>query len=157
MTCPTCGTERSAERERMPRTRSGQTTSFTIGGAGFYVTGNARDDGRLGEVFAKFGKEGSTLAGLMDAISILASIGLQYGVPLDIMVEKLVNTRYEPMGMTDDPEIPEASSVMDYVVRRLAFDFMPAEDRIKLGVLTPEEQARALADEAEPPVASWTS
>lgn len=144
MTCPTCGTDRSAEPERMPRTRAGRTTSFTIGGAGFHLTGNARDDGGLGEVFARFDKEGSTLAGLMDALSAVTSIGLQHGVPLDVLVEKLINTRYEPMGRTDDPEIPEASSVMDYTARRLAFDFMPAEDRIKLGVLTPEERARAL-------------
>jgi ribonucleoside-diphosphate reductase alpha chain len=131
----------------MPRCRSGQTTSFTIGGAEFYLTGNPQEDGSLGEVFAKFGKEGSTLSGLMDAVSILASVGLQYGVPLDIMVEKLTSTRYEPMGMTDDPDIPEASSVMDYVFRRLAFDFMSPEDRAKLGIYTLDEKARMAAND----------
>ncbi|MCS7484686.1 hypothetical protein ACFFQW_49155 [Umezawaea endophytica] len=147
MTCPTCGTDRSPERHRMPRCRSGQTTSFTIGGAEFYLTGNPQKDGSLGEVFAKFAKEGSTLSGLMDAVSILASVGLQYGVPLEIMVEKLTSTRYEPMGMTDDPEIPEASSVMDYVFRRLAFDFMSPEDRRKLGIFTIDERASMAVDE----------
>lgn len=141
----------------MPRSREGHTTSFTIGGGEFYVTGNARDDGSLGEVFAKFAKEGSTLAGLMDAISILTSIGLQYGVPLDVLVDKLTNTRYEPMGMTDDPEIPQASSVMDYVFRRLALDFMTFEDRRKLGIFTPEEQARMLTEDETgvPGVPAW--
>ncbi|GGU45569.1 TSCPD domain-containing protein [Lentzea flava] len=141
----------------MPRSRDGHTTSFTIGGGEFYVTGNARDDGSLGEVFAKFAKEGSTLAGLMDAISILTSIGLQYGVPLAVLVEKLTNTRYEPMGMTDDPEIPQASSVMDYVFRRLALDFMTFEDRRKLGIFTPDEQARMLTEDETgvPGVPAW--
>lgn len=158
MTCPTCGTVRSPERERMPRNRCGHTTSFTLGGGEFYITGNAREDGRLGEVFAKFAKEGSTLAGLMDAISILTSVGLQYGVPLDVIVEKLTNTRYEPMGMTDDPEIPQASSVMDYVVRRLALDFMSFEDRRKLGIFTPDEQARLATEDGNisPDLPAWS-
>lgn len=157
MTCSTCGTAQAPERQRMPRSRGGHTTSFTIGGGDFYVTGNAREDGALGEVFAKFAKEGSTLAGLMDAISILASVGLQYGVPLPVIVEKLTNTRYEPMGMTDDPEIPEASSVMDYVVRRLALDFMSFEDRRKLGIFTPDEQARMTSEDAgiSPDLPGW--
>lgn len=150
MTWPTDGAEQSPQRHRMPRCRTGQTTSFTVGGAEFYLTGNSREDGSLGEVFAKFGKEGSTLAGLMDAVSILASIGLQYGVPLGIMVEKLTSTRYEPMGMTDDPDIPDVSSIMDYVFRRLALDHMSPEDRAKIGILTLEERARAVAADDSP-------
>ena len=142
----------------MPRYRCGHTTSFVLGGAEFYLTGNAREDGRLGEVFAKFDREGSTLAGLMDAISILASIGLQHGVPLDVIVEKLTNTRYEPMGMTDDPEIPQASSIMDYIARRLALDFMSFEDRRKLGIFTPDEQARMLTENGRisPDLPAWS-
>jgi ribonucleoside-diphosphate reductase alpha chain len=133
----------SPRRHRMPRARIGRTTSFTVGGAEFSLTGNSLEDGSLGEVFAKFGKEGSTLAGLMDAVSIVVSVGLQYGVPLSLMAEKLVNTRYEPMGMTDDPDIPEVSSIMDYIFRRLAFDFMSPEERAGTGILTLEERARA--------------
>jgi ribonucleoside-diphosphate reductase alpha chain len=159
MTWSTVGSGESAEGCRMPRRRSGQTTSFTVGGAKFYLTGNTREDGTLGEIFAKFGKEGSTLAGLMDAMSILVSLGLRYGVPLSVMVEKLTNTRFEPMGMTNDAEIPEASSVTDYIFRRLALDHMTPEDRKKLGILTPEEQARANDEDVVPTglVTTWQS
>ena len=133
-----------AGRERMRRIRRGETTSFEIGGAEFYLTANPYEDGRLGEIFAKFGKEGSTIAGLMDAISILVSLAVQHGVPLETIIGKLTNTRYEPMGMTDDPDIPEASSVMDYVCRRLALDFLPPDKRAQLGVFSADEEARAL-------------
>ncbi|GAB3912589.1 hypothetical protein ACFQ1S_03450 [Kibdelosporangium lantanae] len=159
MTWSTLGSEESVDGLRMPRRRTGQTTSFTVGGAGFYLTDNTREDGTLGEIFAKFGKEGSTLAGLMDAVSILVSLGLRYGVPLSVMVEKLTNTRYEPMGMTDDPEIPEVSSVMDYIFRRLALNHMSLEDRMKIGILTPEEEARADVTDVVPGglVTTWQS
>jgi len=129
----------------MPRIRRGGTTSFTIGGAEFYLTANAQQDGQLGEIFAKFGKEGSTIAGLMDAISILVSLALQYGVPLETVARKLTGTRYEPMGMTDDPDIPDASSVMDYVFRRLALDYLPRETRDELGILSLGEKAKNIA------------
>ncbi|KJK53084.1 hypothetical protein UK23_01840 [Lentzea aerocolonigenes] len=92
-------------------------------------------------------------------IAVEARDGLQYGVPFPVIVEKLTNTRYEPMGMTDDPEIPEASSVMDYVVRRLALDFMSFEDRRKIGIFTPDEQSQMPSGDASisPDVPAWLS
>src|SRR5690606_2287500 len=97
-------------------------------------------------------KQGSTLAGVMDAFSIAVSVALQYGVPLEKYLEKFMNMRFEPAGMTDDPDIRMATSVMDYVARRLALDFLPYEKRAELGVFTAEERAaqvRAEANEEE--------
>lgn len=110
-------------RHRMPRARVGYTTSVTIGGADFYLTANPREDGRLGEIFVKHGKQGSTIGGLLDAVSISVSIGLQSGVPLSTFVSKFGDMRFEPFGVTDDPELPVVTSVLDYVFRRLALDF----------------------------------
>ena len=93
------------------------------------MTSGAHDDGELGEVFLKLGKQGSTLAGVMDAFSIAVSIGLQYGVPLETYVSKFTNLRFEPSGMTDDPDIRMSQSLMDYVFRRLALDYLSFEDR----------------------------
>ena len=106
------------------------------------------DDGRLGEIFLKFGKQGSTLAGMMDAFSLAVSVALQYGVPLEKYVEKFMNMRFEPAGMTDDPDIRMATSVMDYVARRLALDFLPYEKRAELGIFTAEERAAQVRAEA---------
>jgi ribonucleoside-diphosphate reductase alpha chain len=104
------------------------------------------DDG-VGEVFLKLGKQGSTLAGVMDAFSMAISISLQYGVPLEKWVEKFTNMRFEPAGVTDDPDIRIASSVMDYVFRRLALDHLPYETRSELGILSTTERAAQLAGE----------
>ena len=104
------------------------------------------DDG-VGEVFLKLGKQGSTLAGVMDAFSMAISISLQYGVPLEKWVEKFTNMRFEPAGVTDDPDIRIASSVMDYVFRRLALDHLPYETRSELGILSASERAAQLAGE----------
>ena len=93
------------------------------------MTSGAHDDGELGEVFLKLGKQGSTLAGVMDAFSIAVSIGLQYGVPLETYVSKFTNLRFEPAGLTDDPDVRMAQSIMDYIFRRLALDYLPFEDR----------------------------
>jgi ribonucleoside-diphosphate reductase alpha chain len=93
-------------------------------------------------------KQGSTLAGVMDAFSVAISIGLQYGVPLETYVSKFTNMRFEPAGMTDDPDIRMASSVMDYIFRRLALDFLPYERRSELGIFTAEERAAQLRAEA---------
>src|SRR5690606_38194274 len=92
-------------RKRLPKSRVSRTTSFTVGGAEGYMTSGAHDDGELGEVFLKLGKQGSTLAGVMDAFSIAVSIGLQYGVPLETYVSKFTNLRFEPAGLTDDPDV----------------------------------------------------
>ena len=93
------------------------------------MTSGAHDDGELGEVFLKLGKQGSTLAGVMDAFSIAVSIGLQYGVPLETYVSKFTNLRFEPAGLTDDPDIRMAQSIMDYIFRRLALDYLTFDER----------------------------
>ena len=108
------------------------------------MTAGAYADGALGEVFLKLGKQGSTLAGVMDAFSIAVSIGLQYGVPLETFVEKFTNLRFEPAGMTDDADIRMAQSMMDYIFRRLALDYLPFEQRSSMGLYTAAERAAAL-------------
>ena len=134
----------AATRKRLPKSRPSRTTSFAVGGAEGYMTSGAYADGALGEVFLKLGKQGSTLAGVMDAFSIAVSIGLQYGVPLETFVEKFTNLRFEPAGMTDDQDIRMAQSMMDYIFRRLALDYLPFETRSGMGLYTTAERARAL-------------
>ncbi len=113
------------------------------------MTAGAYADGALGEVFLKLGKQGSTLAGVMDAFSIAVSIGLQYGVPLETFVEKFTNLRFEPAGMTDDADIRIAQSMMDYIFRRLALDYLPFEQRSAMGLYTSAERAAALDNGGE--------
>jgi ribonucleoside-diphosphate reductase alpha chain len=105
------------------------------------TSGSYPDDG-LGEVFLKLGKQGSTLAGVMDAFSIAVSIALQYGVPLETFVQKFTNLKFEPAGLTDDPDIRMAQSIMDYIFRRLALDYLSFEERSELGIYTAAERAR---------------
>ena len=131
-------------RKRLPKSRASRTTSFTVGGAEGYMTSGAHDDGDLGEIFLKLGKQGSTLAGVMDAFSIAVSIGLQYGVPLETYVSKFTNLRFEPSGMTDDPDVRLSQSIMDYIFRRLALDYLSFEDRSMLGIYSAEERQRHL-------------
>uniref|UniRef100_UPI0040492030 vitamin B12-dependent ribonucleotide reductase n=1 Tax=Candidatus Planktophila sp. TaxID=2175601 RepID=UPI0040492030 len=131
-------------RKRLPKSRPSTTTSFSVGAAEGYMTSGAYADGALGEVFLKLGKQGSTLAGVMDAFSIAVSIGLQYGVPLETFVEKFTNLRFEPAGMTDDADIRMAQSMMDYIFRRLALDYLPFDQRSAMGLFTASERARAL-------------
>jgi ribonucleoside-diphosphate reductase alpha chain len=134
----------AAVRKRLPKSRPALTTSFSVGGAEGYMTSGAYADGALGEVFLKLGKQGSTLAGVMDAFSIAVSIGLQYGVPLETFVEKFTNLRFEPSGMTDDPDIRIAQSMMDYIFRRLALDYLPFQARSGMGLYSANERTRAL-------------
>jgi ribonucleoside-diphosphate reductase alpha chain len=136
-------------RKRLPKSRPATTTSFSVGGAEGYMTAGAYADGALGEVFLKLGKQGSTLAGVMDAFSIAVSIGLQYGVPLETFVEKFTNLRFEPAGMTDDADIRMAQSMMDYIFRRLALDYLPFEQRSAMGLYTSVERAAALDNGGE--------
>ncbi|MCK0114234.1 vitamin B12-dependent ribonucleotide reductase [Ornithinimicrobium sp. F0845] len=131
-------------RKRLPKRRTSQTTSFSVGGAEGYLTAGTYDDETLGEIFLKFGKQGSTLAGVMDAFSIAVSIGLQYGVPLETFVEKFTNLRFEPAGLTDDPDVRMAQSIMDYVFRRLALDYLDFETRDYMGIHSAEERSREL-------------
>jgi ribonucleoside-diphosphate reductase alpha chain len=144
-------------RKRLPKSRPSTTTSFSVGGAEGYMTAGAYADGALGEVFLKLGKQGSTLAGVMDAFSIAVSIGLQYGVPLETFVEKFTNLRFEPAGMTDDADIRMAQSMMDYIFRRLALDYLPFEQRSAMGLYTATERAAALDNGGEyAPIAKET-
>ena len=132
-------------RRRLPKSRPSRTTSFAISGAEGYLTAGSYEDGELGEVFLKLGKQGSTLAGVMDAFSIAISIALQYGVPLEAFVSKFVNMRFEPAGMTDDPDIRMSQSIMDYIFRRLALDYLPLEKREALGIFSADERAATVA------------
>ncbi|MFY1669316.1 vitamin B12-dependent ribonucleotide reductase [Plantactinospora sp. WMMB334] len=136
-------------RKRLPKKRPSETVSFSVGGAEGYLTASSYPDDGLGEVFLKMSKQGSTLAGVMDAFSVAISIGLQYGVPLETYVSKFTNMRFEPAGMTDDPDVRMAASVMDYIFRRLALDFLPYERRAELGIFTAKERAAQLRAEAE--------
>ncbi len=129
-------------RNRLPKSRVSRTTSFSVAGAEGYMTSGQYDNGRLGEVFLKLGKQGSTLAGVMDAFSIAVSIGLQYGVPLEQFAQKFTNLKFEPAGLTDDPDVRMAQSIMDYIFRRLALDYLSFDERAELGIYTAAERAR---------------
>ena len=135
-------------RKRLPKKRPSQTVSFSVGGAEGYATSSSYPDDGMGELFVKMSKQGSTLAGVMDAFSLAISVALQYGVPLETYVSKFVNMRFEPAGMTDDPDIRIASSVLDYLFRRLALDYLPYEKRADLGIFTASERVAALSGPA---------
>ena len=134
-------------RRRLPKNRTATVTSFSVAGAEGYMTASKYPDDGVGELFLKLGKQGSTLAGVMDAFSMAISISLQYGVPLEKWVEKFTNMRFEQAGITDDPDIRIASSVLDYVFRRLALDHLSYETRADLGILSASERAAQLAGE----------
>jgi ribonucleoside-diphosphate reductase alpha chain len=134
-------------RRKLPRQRPATVTKFSVAGAEGYMTvSNYPDDG-VGEVFLKLGKQGSTLAGVMDAFSIAISVGLQYGIPLESYVAKFTNMRFEPAGLTDDPDVRIASSVMDYIFRRLALDHLPYDERAEMSILSAAERSAQLAGE----------
>ena len=135
-------------RKRLPKSRPSSTTSFTVGGAEGYMTAGSYPDGGLGEVFLKLGKQGSTLAGVMDSFSVAVSIGLQYGVPLETYVQKFTNVSFEPAGLTDDPDVRMAKSLMDYIFRRLALDYLPVETRTYMGIQTTAERSASLDSNA---------
>ncbi len=134
-------------RRRLPKQRTATVTRFAVGGSEGYMTASSYPDDGLGEVFLKLGKQGSTLAGVMDAFSVAISVSLQYGVPLEKWVEKFTNMRFEPAGITDDPDIRMVSSVMDYIFRRLALDHLPYDKRADLGILSVAERSAALDGE----------
>ncbi len=131
-----------AVRERLPRRRRSSTFAFRVADCEGYVTVGEYEDGRPGEVFMKVSKQGSTLAGIMDAFSISVSLGLQHGVPLATYVRKYTNMRFEPAGITDDPDLRIATSLIDYIFRRLAVDYLPREEREELGVLSTRERTQ---------------
>ena len=130
-----------AQREKMPVERASVTHKFSVGGHEGYITVGMYADGRPGEIFIKMSKEGSTLSGVMDGLALTISLGLQYGVPLKVFVDKLVNTRFEPSGITANPNIRFVSSVLDYIARWLGGRFI-STDYLKLN---PGEQAAAPA------------
>jgi ribonucleoside-diphosphate reductase alpha chain len=145
-----------AVRERLPRRRVSSTFAFRVADCEGYVTVGEYEDGRPGEVFIKVSKQGSTLAGIMDAFSISISLGLQHGVPLATYVSKYVNMKFEPSGMTDDKELRIATSLVDYIFRRLALDYLPQSEREELGVLSTSERIQPtlpdIAEQATPNV-----
>ena len=127
-------------REKLPRSRRGRTFEFRVADCKGFATIGEYSDGRPGEVFLTVSKQGSTLAGIMDAFAKSISYGLQYGVPMRAFIEAFVNTRFEPAGMTDDPDIRMASSIVDYLFRRLAVEYLTADERSELGIYTREER-----------------
>lgn len=127
-------------RERLPRQRRSRTLEFRVADCKGFVTVGEYDDGRPGELFIRVSKQGSTLAGIMDAFAISVSHGLQYGVPLQAFVEAYVGMRFEPAGMTDDPEVRIASSLMDYLFRRLALEYLTPQERAEMGILSVSER-----------------
>ena len=137
------------KRRRMPRERQSLTHKFSIGGHEGYITAGMYEDGTLGEIFlTDIGKEGSTLRGMMNAFATSISIALQYGVPLETLVQKFAYMRFDPEGITGNPEIPFAKSMPDYIMRWLASRFLGADVQEELGILTPEVRARKAAQEA---------
>jgi ribonucleoside-diphosphate reductase alpha chain len=137
-------------RRRMPRERESITHKFSIAGQEGYITAGKYEDGSLGEIFlTDIGKEGSTLRGMMNAFATAISIGLQYGVPLEVFVRKFSYMRFDPEGITNNPEIPFAKSMPDYLMRWLASRFIEDPDMLEdLGILTPEVRARKEAQQA---------
>jgi ribonucleoside-diphosphate reductase alpha chain len=129
-------------RTRLPRRRRSNTFAFRVADCEGYVTVGEFEDGRPGEVFMKVSKQGSTLSGVMDAFAISVSLGLQHGVPLSTFVRKYTNMRFDPAGITDDPELRLASSLVDYIFRRLALDYLSPDERIELGVLSTGERTQ---------------
>ncbi len=137
------------KRKRMPRERQSITHKFSIGGHEGYITAGMYEDGSIGEIFlTDIGKEGSTLRGMMNSFATAISIALQYGVPLETLVQKFCYMRFDPEGITTNPEIPFAKSMPDYIMRWLASRFLDADVQEELGILTPEVRARKAAQEA---------
>ena len=137
------------KRRRMPRERQSITHKFSIGGHEGYITAGMYEDGTVGEIFlTDIGKEGSTLRGMMNAFATAISLSLQYGVPLETLVRKFSYMRFEPEGMTSNPEIPFSKSLPDYIMRWLASRFLDTDLQEELGILTKGVRARKAAQEA---------
>lgn len=127
-------------RQKLPRSRRGRTFEFRVADCKGFATIGEYEDGRPGEVFLTVSKQGSTLAGIMDAFAKSISYGLQYGVPLRAFIEAFINTRFEPAGITDDADIRMASSIVDYLFRRLAVEYLSDNERAELGIYTRQER-----------------
>ena len=145
-------------RKRMPRERQSITHKFSIGGHEGYITAGMYEDGSIGEIFlTDIGKEGSTLRGMMNSFATSISIALQYGVPLETLVQKFSYMRFDPEGITTNPEIPFAKSMPDYIMRWLASRFLDTDTQEELGILTPEVRARMIAQDTALSVGSDTA
>ncbi|MCW3067162.1 MAG: ribonucleoside-diphosphate reductase, adenosylcobalamin-dependent [Solirubrobacterales bacterium] len=145
-------------RRRMPRERESLTHKFSIGGHEGYITAGKYEDGTVGEIFlTDIGKEGSTLRGMMNSFATAISIALQYGVPLETLVQKFAYMRFEPEGMTTNPEIPFAKSMPDYIMRWLASRFLDVDTQEELGILTAAVRARKMAQDAAMSLSSDTA
>jgi ribonucleoside-diphosphate reductase alpha chain len=131
---------RAPVREKLPRTRTSKTFEFRVADCKGFATIGEYGDGRPGEIFLTVSKQGSTLSGIMDAFAKAISYGLQYGVPLRAFVEAFTNMRFEPAGMTDDPDIRFASSIMDYLFRKLALEYLSYEERAELSIFSIDER-----------------
>ncbi len=141
--------EAGPARRRMPRERQSVTHKFSLGGHEGYITAGMYEDGTVGEIFlTDVGKEGSTLRGMMNSFATAISIALQYGVPLETLVSKFAYMRFEPEGITTNPEIPFAKSLPDYIMRWLASRFMDTDSQEELGILTPAVRARKMGQDA---------
>ena len=156
---PRAGTEEESDgprpiRRRLPATRASVTHKFSIEGHEGYITVGMYEDGSPGEIFVTMAKEGSTLSGLLDAFATSISLTLQYGVPLRDMVNKFSHMRFEPSGRTENTEIPVAQSIVDYIFRWLASQFLSEEDKEEFGVLSPSVKAKLMAQEHQPPASA---
>jgi ribonucleoside-diphosphate reductase alpha chain len=147
--------EAGPRRKRMPRERESITHKFSIGGHEGYITAGKYEDGSIGEIFlTDIGKEGSTLRGMMNSFATAISIALQYGVPLETLVQKFCYMRFDPEGITSNPEIPFAKSMPDYIMRWLASRFLDTDVQEELGILTPAVRARQAVQETTQSVIS---
>ena len=140
-------------RTRPPRRRAGQVTEVDIGGMDIHITITELADGRPGEVFLRAGKQGSTIAGLCEALSLTTSLALQHGTPVQDVVTRLQAMRYEPAGLTNDPDIPQTCSISDYLARRLHALYLTPEEPIVQALPTPQtRRLLTIADDAQNPV-----
>jgi ribonucleoside-diphosphate reductase alpha chain len=144
-------------RRRMPKARRSMTFKFRVADTEGYLTAGEFAEGGVGEIFLRVAKQGSTLAGIMDAFAISISMGLQYGVPLSAYVKQFCGTRFEPSGMTDDPELRIATSILDYVFRRLAIEYLPADERQGIGIRTSGERKAEIEDKLDAPTTTETN
>ena len=150
---------KGAIRRELPKTRTAKTFSFRVSDSKGYITVGEYDDGTPGEIFVTVSKQGSTLRGILDALAISVSHGLQFGVPLKDYVHSFTNMSFAPAGITDDPEIRTAKSIIDYIARRLALTYLSFDDRLELGLASiedmPDDQT-TLLEETSPPLVTKT-
>ena len=141
---------KGAVRRELPKMRTAKTFSFKVADSKGFMTVGEFEDGTAGEIFVNVSKQGSTLRGILDAFAISVSHGLQFGVPLKDYVKSLTSMSFAPAGITDDPDIRTASSIIDYIARRLALTYLPFDDRLELGLASmddmPDEQTSLLGD-----------